>query len=75
MVIVENKVEHFHSLHCNEVNFHDMRCLTDTTSFKPLSKQITCGYAVFIPNSNGTEIIKIEEKCESYSRKYSGSFL
>jgi len=30
--IVENKVEHFYSLRCNDVNFHDMRCLTFMTT-------------------------------------------
>jgi len=29
---VENVVEHFHRLRGNEVNFHDVRCLTVMTS-------------------------------------------
>ena len=36
MVIVENKVEHFHSLCCNEiklVNFHAVRCLTSSSIY------------------------------------------
>ena len=32
IVIVKNKVEHFHSLHRTEVNFHEVRCLTVMTS-------------------------------------------
>jgi len=32
IVIVENIVERFYSLRCNEVNFHDVQRLTVTTS-------------------------------------------
>jgi len=65
MVIIENNMEHFHSLCCNEVklvNFHARAMVCNYDIIKHLSKEITWDCAVFIPVSIGRRIMKIDQE-------------